>query len=274
MARCRFFLLLVCCLAATSVKAWPGGVADPYNWKAVESEKVSPENLLIRLSAATPSGDFEGAAPDDDIAFAESIINPWQSSHCDAPVMNYPRWEGFPVTLCKYSDIGVTVKTYMLNADRAKQARWIVTACRDAQAVNMRKCIKYLVSEVRNASSGGVFPIAGYIPEPQDGGVCYVFRDGVTVWTTLRKLWLHPQNNRCGNSDEEEMTQPLFKAFKFARIASTTRPDYQAAGGTLPVDGLKWVEVVRELYKKAWNSDRNELISAKAKAGKASGAFN
>jgi len=255
------------------VKAWPGGIADPYNWKHAESDKVAPENVLLKLSAVTPSGDFRGAAADDDIVYAESLITPWQSAHCDAPVMNYPRWEGFPVTLCKYTDIGVTVKTYMLNADRARQARWIVTACRDAQAVNMRKCIKYLVSEVRDASSGGIFPIAGYIPEPQDGGTCYVFRDGVTVWTTLRKLWLHPQNNRCGNSDEEEMMQPLFKAFKFARISSTTRHDYQAAGGTLPVDGLKWVEVVRDLYKKAWNSDRNELISAKAKAGKANGDF-
>jgi hypothetical protein len=271
MAKCTFFLLLICCLSVTSVKASSGGVAAR---KPLESAKVSPEANLFKLLAVTPSGGFAGVAQIDDLAFAESIIHPWQSSHCDDPVMNYPRWEEFPVTLCKYTDIGVTVKTYMLNADGPKQARWIVTACHDAQASNMRKCIKYLVSEVRNASSGGVFPIAGYIPEPQDGGVCYVFRDGVTVWTEFRKSWLHPQNNHCGNSDEEEMTQPLFRAFKFARIASTTRPDYQAAGGTLPVNGLKWVEVVRDLYKKAWTSDRNELISAKAKAGKASGAFH
>lgn len=190
-----------------------------------------------------------------------------------SPLLHIHGWEGYPVTLCDYSDIGVTVKTYMLNADRAKQARWIVTACHDAHAPNIKKCVDHLVGAVRVASSGGVFPVAGYIPEPQDGGVCYVFRDGVTVWTTLRKQWLKPKNNACGASNEEEMTQPLYKAWKFARIASTTRADYTAAGGDRPVDGLKWVDVVRALYQKAWNEDRNELISARAIQAKKDGAF-
>src|SRR6266571_6089383 len=93
MVKCTFFLLLVCCLPVTTVKAWSGGIADPHNRKPAESDKISLENNLFRLSAVTPSGDFKGAAQIDDIAFAESIINPWQSSHCDAPVMNHPRWE-------------------------------------------------------------------------------------------------------------------------------------------------------------------------------------
>lgn len=240
----KFFLFFLCCLSITQV-----------------SDAVAQGNDVART------------APNDDLAYAASKINIWKSSHCDDPIMNYPRWEGFPVTLCNYSDIGVTVKTYMLNADRSKLSHWIVTACTDAEARNMHACIDHLVNTISEASSGGVFPVAGYIPEPQDGGVCYVFRDGITVWTTLRKYWLKPKNNACGNSDTEEMTQPLFKAWKYARIASTERPDYQAAGGTEPFDGLNWVDVTRKLYQKAWNSDRNELISAKAKADKKRGAF-
>jgi hypothetical protein len=108
----------------------------------------------------------------------------------------------------------------MLNADRAKQAHWTVTACQDAKATNMHACIDYMVGVVRRASSGGVFPVAGYVPEPQNGGVCYVFRDGITVWTTLRPYWQRPQNHSCGNVDESE--QPLAAVWKFARIASTT----------------------------------------------------
>lgn len=285
MVKGKFSLLLLCLLSVSTTRFSAAGITYPPTGPPMEHPKkvihvinnssleTRFEDKLFKLRAAIPSGYFKGATPDDDVAYAESRIHPWKSSHCDAPNMNYPRWEGFPVTLCEYSDIGVTVKTYMLNADKAKQAAWTVTACRDAQALNMHACIDYLVSEVRNASSGGVFPIAGYIPEPQDGGVCYVFRDGVTVWTTLRKKWLKPKHKHCGNSDDEEMTQPLFKAWKFARIASTTRPEYKAAGGTRPVDGLKWIDVVRDLYQQAWNSDRNELMSAKAKGGKADGEF-
>ncbi len=176
---------------------------------------------------------------------------------------DYPRWNGFPVTLCDYTDIGVTVRTFMLNADRNRQARWTVAACRDAEASNVRTCIDYIVKVVRQASSGGVFPVAGYIPEPQDGGRCYVFRDGVTVWTTLRPMWQSPKKKSCG--DVDETGQPLHTAFKYARIASTTRPEYIAAGGTQPVANLAWVDVVRDLYQKAWHSDRNELMSATAK---------
>jgi hypothetical protein len=40
--------------------------------------------------------------------------------------------------------------------------------------------------------------------------------------------------------------------------------EYRNAGGTMPSDGLHWVDVVRTLYQKAWQSDRNELLSATA----------
>jgi hypothetical protein len=61
-------------------------------------------------------------------------------------------------------------------------------------------------------------------------------------------------------------------------VASTTREEYLAAGGTETVgtkaDGnVHWLDVVRQLYQEAWTSDRDQLISAKAKAAKAEGAF-
>jgi hypothetical protein len=226
------------------------------------SDTISSDQNLYRLSQAPKAPDVSKVIRDD-IAYAEHKIVPWNSTHCDPPRLDYPRWEGYPVTRCPYSDIGVTVHTYMLNADRAKQARWIVIACQDAKAPNMHACIDYMVRVVRKASSGGVFPVAGYIPEPEGGNVCYVFRDGVTVWTALRPYWQHPKNNSCGG-DGDEMEAPLHKAWKFARIASTTRPEYKNAGGTLPFDDLHWVDVTRTLYQMAWTSDRNELMSATA----------
>ena len=124
----------------------------------------------------------------------------------------------------------------------------------------MRGCIDYMVRTTKTASSSGIFPIDGYIPEPPN--TCYVFRDGVTVWTTARKFWQSPIDHSCGDFGEGE--QPLATAFKFARISSTTRQEYIAAHGKMDVEGLRWVDVVRELYQQAWTSDRNELMSATA----------
>jgi hypothetical protein len=57
---------------------------------------------------------------------------------------------------------------------------------------------------------------------------------------------------------------------QYARIASTTLEDYKDAGGKEDVGTKddrkqKWLDVVRELYKKAWNSDKNELFIMWAK---------
>jgi hypothetical protein len=59
---------------------------------------------------------------------------------------------------------------------------------------------------------------------------------------------------------------------RYARICSTNRDHYYAAGGTIDVGDNennrkhKWLEVVRQLYQQAWNSDRNELMIAWAKS--------
>jgi hypothetical protein len=219
------------------------------------------------ILAVAPAGHAAGGntAP----AVDTSKIKAWNGA-CGDPVMDYPRWKGFPVRLCKYSDIGVTVKTYMLNADSAKIATWFVTACTRAGATRMQACVDYLAAETNMASSMGVFPVAGYIPEPELGGRCFLFRDGVTVTTKSYPHQLKPVGGACG---ADETTTPLRSAGLFARISSTTRADYAAAGGTRPVARLAWVDVTRDLYQQAWNSDENPLITAKAIAGLKAKAF-
>ena len=60
---------------------------------------------------------------------------------------------------------------------------------------------------------------------------------------------------------------------RYARISSTTREMYYAAGGQADVgysdDGRRsqaWLGEVGRLYREAWNSDKNFLIYAWAKA--------
>ncbi len=215
-------------------------------------------------SQSSASEERTGARPDADLMqYAEDLITPWTSARCEAPRFDYPRWVGFPVRKCPYSDIGATVQTYMLNADRQKLAKWTLTACQDAKASNLRGCIKWLAGELRDASSFSVFPVAGYIPEPQDGGLCFLFRDGITVKTELRPHFAKPGNGSCGD-DEAENDLPLKWSGEFARVASTTREDYNFVHPEVPVKDLDWVGVIRSEYQKAWNSDRNELLSVKA----------
>ena len=59
---------------------------------------------------------------------------------------------------------------------------------------------------------------------------------------------------------------------RYARICSTTREQYKAAGGRDEVGDsgsdrrLAWLDTVRRLYRRAMKSDRNELMIAWAKA--------
>ena len=228
-------------------------------------------SALVALSVAPiVSARAERVAPPAGYDYAFGKVRPW-SGTCGPARYDYPRWHGFPVRLCKYTDIGATVETYMLNADRQKIAMWFATACGDAGAVNVRACIDRLAKEAVAASSMGVFPVDGFIPEPEYGGRCFLFRDGVTVGTAA---YPHPAAPLRGNCEpvvraEEAVTY----AAKFARIMSTTREDYRAAGGAKPVVGIEWLDVVRELYQAAWSGRRNELVSARAIADERAHVF-
>lgn len=196
-----------------------------------------------------------------------------------------PGWEGFPVQQYEYftgTDIKINVpkkgKVLMLNPSPEKLARWIINAvwqAKDTLAYDdiekVRKFIKW--------QSGGQFPVKGVVYEDMyTVGFYepYIFKDGVTVYVADSTMF--PADKTCteeqldfylnlGNSDLKPNTG------RYARICSTTREMYYAAGGTIQVgtgnDGERsqaWLDVVRDLYKKAWNSDSNELITAWAKS--------
>lgn len=313
---------------ADAVKAWLAGIADPYNWKPAKyvedvtrimndpispSDTVSPVHNLYALSEGVTSAIGGQAASQKEVVSPPLAVaadplevakaKAYYAKHlekreCDPPDTNFPRWEGFPVQNCVYKGVGITVHTYMLNPSAEQLARWTVTACRDAGAASLEKCVSYMEKMIINESSG-VFPIDGYIPEPglsvgasDSDPRCPLFRDGVTIatesWDTDR-----PIGQECGPANERK--KPALRAKKYARVASTSRQDYLDAGGTKEVGkdcvsdkqwqtrlrsgevgtncDVRWLDVVRELYQEAWTRDRNRLISAKARTKKAHGAF-
>ena len=196
-----------------------------------------------------------------------------------------PGYEGYPVKLYEYWT-GKDIKTgepkkglvLLLDPSPEKLAKWIINAVWDvrgevryADVERVRKFILY--------QSGGQFPVKGVVYEAMyTPGFYepYVFKDGVTVY--VKDGPMKAEDKTCTeeqllfylsmeNSDLKENTGT------FARICSTTRTMYYAAGGTDEVGrdeaGFKsqaWLSTVRRLYLQAWDSDRNFLIYAWAKA--------
>lgn len=207
----------------------------------------------------------------------------YMTEHYLATTDTIPGWEGYPVKLYEYwtgVDVNMGAKkrglVYLLNPDAEKLATWIINAVYDATGdlryddlEKIRKFIKW--------QSGAQFPVKGVVYEamyaPGDY-YPYLFKDGVTVY--IRDD--HPMKwenafctdeqldfyTRMENSDLKDYTG------RYARIASTNRQMYYAAGGTDEVgqDDKRiqtWLDTVAKEYKKAWKSDRNFLIYALAK---------
>lgn len=288
--------------ATDAAKVWIAGIAHPYNWHPQEytvtitrvmnnaltpSDTVSKDRDLYRLSesvAAVAGGVPPAAsalAADAETVFASikaRLVNLGTATdHCEPPVLDFPRWKGFPVQLCGYTDT-VSVRTYMLNASPEQRAHWIINACIDVHAPSTSSCADTLFKWIRDASSGGMFPVAGFIPEPASSGggqgdhpVCYLFRDGVTIAVEGVNS-PSAVNNKCDFGDDVN-DRPVKEVKAKARIASTLRGDYIAYSGkpASTVDGLKWIDVIRDLYQQAWTSERNELVTAKARALVAAG---
>lgn len=195
----------------------------------------------------------------------------------DAPNLLYP---GLPTRRCSYTNKGVRAEVTLIVPDAERLARWTVTACRDAGAANMTACARHLEKRVFEAS-GGQFPISGYVIEPQSaimkGGsnapYCMLFRDGVTVRTadiTSRP----PQDGRCVPASAE--ASAITRAFRFARVASTTREELARAPGAPPLTSLVNVAfpaAVRAEFVAAWSSARNRLFSGAAISDKQKGIF-
>lgn len=193
-----------------------------------------------------------------------------------------PGWEGFPVKLYEYetgNDLYTgqpkTGKVYLLNPSPEKLAMWIATTCWE-----VKNSVDYIYTDSLfrwiKGQSGAQFPVKGVVYEDQytkDFQEPYIFKDGVTVF--IKDSTMFPKDKTCTpeqldfylritNTDLKPQTG------QYARISSTRREDYKSAGGKENVGDIndrkqKWLEVVKELYKKAWNSERNELIIMWAK---------
>ncbi len=195
---------------------------------------------------------------------------------------NIPNWEGYPVKLYEYFT-GVDINTgerkrglvYMLNPEPEKLAKWIVNAVWEARGAleytDIERVRKFIMWQ-----SGAQFPVSGVVYEDMyTKGYFepYIFKDGVTVYVAdstkfpggfktctdeMLDHYIHLKN-----SDLKPNTG------KFARICSTTREMYYKFGGKDSVGtsntgerSQAWLDKVATLYKEAWHSDRNELISA------------
>jgi hypothetical protein len=284
-------------------REWIAGIAEPYNWKPETytrtiirimnnaespSDTVSDTHDLYRLSesAGTPRPESGNSASSqiDPFTLAKSFFASklaGQVSGCEPAINDFPGWSGYPVRRCKYEESGVVVRTYMLNPTAEQLSHWTLTACADAGAKDTPGCLTAVAKQILSASSG-VFPVAGYVPEPASSAdgkgdriICLLFRDGVTVHTSAAPKSPPAVAKQCPSFN---MNEKPARAEKFARVASTRRDDYRANGGIEPVGSeengdLRWLDVVHTLYQKAWGSERNELISAKAKAMRAQHLF-
>lgn len=193
-----------------------------------------------------------------------------------------PGWEGFPVKLYEYKtspDLYThqpkTAKVYLLDPSPEKLAMWILTTCWEVKKSVDYKYVNELFLWIRG-QSGAQFPVKGLVYEDQytkDFQEPYVFKDGVTVY--IQDSSKFPTDKTCTPEQIEfylRLTNADIKpqTGQYGRIASTRREDYLQDGGTEDVGNIndrkiKWLDVVRELYKKAWRSDRNELFIAWAK---------
>jgi endoglucanase len=194
-----------------------------------------------------------------------------------------PGWEGFPVKLYEYQTTNdlytmkpKTGKVYLLNPSPEKLAIWIATACLEVKHSVDPRYTDSLLKWI-DGQSNAQFPVKGVVYEDQytkDFQEPYVFKDGVTVY--IKDSTMFPTDKTCTavqldfylrvtNDDLKPQTG------QYGRISSTTREDYKAAGGSEDVGDKtdrkqKWLFVVRDFYKKAWNSDRNDLIIMWAKS--------
>ena len=167
-------------------------------------------------------------------------------------------WENVNVSLYQYSvDSGKIIgHVYMANADAKKLAAWVITTCFTLTKKLDKNNTDFLIKSIRNAS-GGQFPVKGIVYENMDGKgyYPYVFKDAVTVFllqNTSDDLSLITNTN-------------IRRTGKYARIISTTREEYNALFPDKNTEGIEWLNIVREEYKAALMSDKNNLMIAWAK---------
>lgn len=201
-----------------------------------------------------------------------------------ATVWDVPNWEGFPVELWEYHtgvDIKKNVKkrglVYLLMPSPEKLATWIATTCWEVKQ-SVDTCYINCVRDFIKWQSAAQFAVSGVVYEDMyTKGFYepYIFKDGVTVYVATEGMM--PEDKHCTDEQLEfylHLTNDDLKPYtgRYARICSTNRDQYYAAGGTENVGdnnenrSHKWLEVVRKHYQEAWHSDCNFLMIAWAKS--------
>lgn len=242
--------------------------------------------ILIVLSSMAALGLPAFAAPDDAtlIKATEARYNhllaagQYMKQSCSDTTLS--EWPGVPLKRCRYGELGARAEVTLALPSATQLARWTVTACRDAGASDMAGCTQHLANRIWSASNAQL-PVRGYVIEPKSvlGGssnapYCFLFRDGVTVRTATVSS-RPPQGGQCAPQSAE--SDPITKAFSFARIASTSRDEFALAPGAPSLSalaGLAFPDAVRKEVAAAWGSDRNRLISGAAIADKGAGKFH
>ena len=234
-----------------------------------------------RSLPAVPQQMLRDSLPALEKKCAWALSTAYMADSCLGTFNNVKGWEGYPVKLYQYyTPVDVEVKqpkkglVYMLNPTPHKLAMWIATTCwvtkGSISSVYTDKLVNWIVYQ-----SNAQFPVAGVVYEDMEGDGTfypYIFKDGVTVyiasdeWKDLKHD--HPTDKmlnfylHASNSDLQPYTG------QYARINSATREQYRNYGGTEDVGSaqprenrkLEWLDVVKRLYKKAWNSDYNEIM--------------
>jgi hypothetical protein len=231
---------------------------------------------------AEPRGDEPIILPtNEERAFAAEIADRLARARYmeqDCAPAEFPGWERLPLQQCAYEAANAdgtkrSAKVIMLNPPSEQLARWIFSTCRAVEKDNAQ-CRIALFRQVLSAS-GGQFPVAGVVLEdirPRDGEIeSYAFRNGVTV-----RLAGIPNGGTRQLSDSEiaaalSADTPIALSRRYARIVSTGPDDYRANGGTADVGttadpSLDWPAVAGALYRDAWGSANNELMTAWARA--------
>jgi hypothetical protein len=211
--------------------------------------------------------------------FEQKLKAPYLAQNCEPT--SYPNWEGLPLQKCHYvvADKNGTSKSatvILLIPTAERLARWVVYACVEVKTVADIKCTNPLAQRIISQSSGQ-FPVAGIVledllPKDNEDGIyeVYAFRAGVTVSVLgLRNQSTSPPTDEQIN---EALVGPVKGSGIYARVQGTTREEYKANGGTVDVGDsrpghrkLSWLDVSRELFKSAWDKDRNELLIAWAR---------
>lgn len=186
----------------------------------------------------------------------------------------YEGWTGFPVRLCTYSvhdgQLGeLRASVVLLDADPEKLARWVVSACLEVMQTAAVSCTGKLRDRIVE-QSGAQFPVAGLVLENmqrRDRWTMFAFRDGVTCVVDGVENGSHTPVKP--HHVQQALAAPVARERVYGRIAGTTQADYDKylKSRGRPRDAYRgsnasWRHIVRELYQKAWSSDRNELLVA------------